>query len=82
LLTGLVLPALLLTTLAGFLATLLTALVLLAALLLLVLIILVWLFIDASFLFDFTSACEVFVPECHLTCRVKQTRRSKRENIR
>ena len=43
LLTGLVLPALLLTTLAGFiLATLLTALILLTALLLLVLIILVW----------------------------------------
>jgi hypothetical protein len=43
LLTGLVLPALLLTTLARFvLAALLTTLVLLAALLLLVLILLVW----------------------------------------
>ncbi|MGB9157055.1 MAG: hypothetical protein WCB20_11225, partial [Chthoniobacterales bacterium] len=43
LLTGLVLPALLLATLTGFvLATLLTTLILLAALLLLVLILLVW----------------------------------------
>jgi hypothetical protein len=72
LLAGLVLPALLLATLAGFvLATLLTTLVLLAALLLLVLIVLVWiahrLFLPVDFRSEDQSAGEAFVPGCHLT---------------
>jgi hypothetical protein len=71
LLAGFVLPALLLPTLTGFLATLLTALVLLAALLLLVLIILVWVIHRLFLLVDFSllrsQVAEAFVPECHLT---------------
>ena len=56
LLSGLVLPALLLAALARLLAALLTTLVLLAALLLLVLIVLVWVVHRLFLLFD--SVCD------------------------
>jgi hypothetical protein len=67
LLTGFVLPALLLTTLAGLvLATLLTTLVLLAALLLLVLTVLVWIahafLLTVDFFSEHQRAGDAFVP--------------------
>jgi len=68
LLAGLVLPALLLATLARFLAALLTTLVLLATLLLLV--VLVWIAHWFFLLVIFPSVQQVgsaVVPECHLT---------------
>jgi predicted permease len=68
LLAGLVLPALLLTTLARFLAALLATLVMLATLLLLV--VLVWIAHWFFLLVIFPSGQQVegaVVPECHLT---------------
>jgi hypothetical protein len=71
LLTGLVLPALLLAALTGLLATLLTTLVLLAALLLLVLIFLVWivhgLFSGLVYLTEAQPGGRALVPSRHLT---------------
>ena len=68
LLAGLVLPALLLATLARFLAALLTALVMLATLLLLVVLVWIahWSFLLVIFLSDQQVGSAV-VPECHLT---------------